>query len=714
MSLIQSIRDKAAWIIIAAIALALIAFIVQDAFQGGGGMGLFRGDQTTIGKINGTKVDFADFDRKYKTAESNYQANNYPVDDRLRQQIRDGIWNEYVEDAVLGKEFSKIGFAPIGRDERGDLLYGTNPPQQLRQQFTDPKTNMFDANAAHAAISGLKKNTPQYNSFWGEFVPALEKARMKEKFMALIGNSAYTPKWLAEKANAEGSQLSSISYVNVPYATVSDSTIRVTDEEVRQYVNDHKEAFQQEDARGIEYVLFDAAPTTGDSAKLFNDIAGKKDEFAATPVGEAEAYLVRNNSETPFFNGYVLGASIKVTNADTIKQLADGAVYGPYLDGGNYTLAKMIGRRTLPDSVKSRHILIKIADQQEGQKRTDSAAKKLIDSIVTAIQQGANFDSMVVKFSDDAGSKEKGGVYEFASLQFGNLSKEFAETIFYGNTGDKKTVKVENGSYSGYHYIEVLSQKGHGLGYKVAYLSRPIIASDETINAASGQAAQFAAESRDKKQFDDNAKKKNLNKFPAMDIKPLDSGIPGVGESREMIQWIFNTAKVGQVSDRSFLVGDKYIVPMLTVTYEKGNMAVERARPLVEYKIRNRKKADQIIAKVGTANSLDAVSKVTNQPILRADSISYSSPFVPNVGNETKLIGAAFNPDNQAKISGPIAGEMGVFYIKVENISASPNPNFDVKQMQKSMNQSQKMAGYRIIEAIKKTADITDNRVKFF
>ncbi|MBO9660306.1 MAG: SurA N-terminal domain-containing protein, partial [Chitinophagaceae bacterium] len=139
MSVIQTIRDKAAWIIIAAIALALIAFIVQDAFQGRGG-GLFGSSNDVIGKVDGKKIDAYEFDKRYRAAEANYQANNYPVDERLRQQIRDGLWNEYVEDAILTKEFSKLGFAELGKDERGDILYGSNPPQILRQQFTNPQT----------------------------------------------------------------------------------------------------------------------------------------------------------------------------------------------------------------------------------------------------------------------------------------------------------------------------------------------------------------------------------------------------------------------------------------------------------------------------------------------------------------------------------------------------------------------------------------------
>jgi peptidyl-prolyl cis-trans isomerase D len=711
MSVIQTIRDKAAWIIIGAIALALIAFIVQDALQGGGG-GLFRGDNTTLGKVNGTSIDVRDFEARYKMAEENYRAQNYPVNDQLRSQIRDGLWNEFVEDALMGDEYKKLGIA-ISDKEVGDILYGANPPQMLKQQFTD-STGVYNATMAYQAIRSLKKNTAQYNSFWGEFVPALEKGRQREKFTSLLGKSMYVPKWLLEKSNAENSQRASISYVNVPYSSISDSTVKVTDQDVQEYVNAHKEAYKQENERSLVYVTFDAAPSKTDSQAVYNSVANQRDALAAAnTTADIQALLANNSSETPFFDGYVLSSHMQMGNADTLRKLADGQVFGPYLDGPNYTIAKMIGRRNMPDSVKCRHILVKMADQQ-GQTRTDSVAKKLIDSIETAIRGGASFDTMVVKYSDDAGSKDKKGEYEFTSMQFSNLSKEFAEVIFYGTPGEKKVVRVENAQYTGYHYIEVLSQKKIETAFKLAYLSRPVVPSDETVNGASGTAAQFVAESRSLETFNNNVTKRKLNKFPA-EVKESDFMIMGLGESREIIRWAFTEAKKGNVAEHAYLVGDKYVVPAVTGVAEKGTMSVEKARPMVEYKIRNNKKAENIIKKIGSASTLEAAAQATGQQVLRADSLTFNSSFIPNVGNELRVLGAAFNKDYQAKISGPIKGEIGVFVIKVENISAVPNPNFDVKAQQSAIQQQMgSMIGYRAVEIMKKAADIKDNRIKFF
>ncbi len=711
MSIIQNIRDKAAWIIIAAIALALIAFIVQDAFQN---RSMFSGGSNTIGVINGEKVNAIEFEQRVNAAETQYRNQGYPINDMMRQNIRESLWNEYVENAIMDDRYEDLGIQ-VSDKELSDILYGANPPQDLRQQFTDPQTGLYDANLAYQQIQALRKqkNSPMYNSFFNQYLPALVKSRQREKYLSLVSNTMYVPKWMVEKMNADNSLAASISYVAVPYTSISDSAVKVSDDEIKEYVNKHKEEYKQQEARGIEYVQFDASASKEDSAALLQQLNAVKNEFQTTT--DVASFVSRNGSETPYFEGYVLKSKLQVPNADTLVTLPEGAVFGPYIDNNNFVLARMVSKRSMPDTVKVRHILVKYADQG-APVMTDSAAKKRIDSIVTAINNGASFDSMVVKFSDDPGSKDKGGEYEFSSMQFANLSREFAEVAFYGKTGDKKTVNVNNAQYSGYHYIEVLNQKNFEPAYQIAYLSKPILPSDETMNAAMSQAVQFAGKADDKKKFDETAAKENLNKLTAVDIKPLDSEIPGLGSSRELVKWMYD-AKVGDVSERPFLVGDKYIVPMLTAAYAEGVMPVEIARAEVEGIIRNQKKAKQISDKIGTPASLDAVSKTMAQPVAVADTLLFGSPFIPNVGQEAKVIGASFNKANLNKVSKPIAGNAGVFVISAKNVYALPNQGFNAQQQQQAMTQyyQRSLSDPRLIlDILKKDVKIKDNRHKFF
>jgi peptidyl-prolyl cis-trans isomerase D len=700
MSIIQSIRDKAAWLVFGVIALSLLGFLLMDAFVGRGGRGLLSGNKTTIGSINGNDVEYVDFQKKVKAMEDQYQAQGYPMNEQMRQNIQEQVWSQSIDETLLDDEIEKAGVT-VTPKELDDILFGANPPQDFKRQFTNEKGE-YDANAARQAIAELRKhkNDPRAQSFEDEYLPALLQNRVREKYASLIGNTTYYPKWLLEKTNTDNSQLASISYVATPYSSISDSAVKVSDDEIKTYVGKHSEEFKQEANKSIAYVTFSAAPTANDSAALLKQVSDLKNEFATTT--DISGFLVRSGSATNYTDMYVVKSKMQMPNADSIRSLNDGAVFGPYLDGGSYAVAKMINKRNLPDSVKCRHILIST------QTTPDSIAKKRIDSIAAAIKGGANFADLCAKYSDDPGSKEKGGEYDFNSIQFSNLAKEFAEFIFYGKTGDKNVVKTS----FGYHYIEVLNQKDFETAYKVAYLSKQITASQETDNAASGLANQFAGESTNAKAFDANATKRNYNKLVATDIKPMDGSIQGLGSNRSMVKWI-NEAKVGDVSD-AFDVDDKYVVALVTEDNKEGTMSAAKARPLVEFIVRNQKKAEQIKAKLsGKTSSLETAAAAVGQQVYNADSIRFASPFIPNVGQEQKVIGASFNQSLKGKVSDPIAGNGGVFVIKVNNVSAeSTGINID-QQRQALMQRARSESAYKSIQVLRKAATIKDNRAKF-
>ncbi|HLZ88532.1 MAG TPA: peptidylprolyl isomerase, partial [Puia sp.] len=389
--------------------------------------------------------------------------------------------------------------------------------------------------------------------------------------------------------------------------------------------------------------------------------------------------------------------------------LAKGGVFGPYLDGGNYTMAKLVDEKTLPDSVRARHILIATVDARTGQViNDDSVARKRIDSIKTLIDNGGNWDSLALKLSDDPGSKTKGG--DLGYFTGDRMVKEFADFCFSGKKGEKKIVK----SQFGYHYIEILDQKNFEPAYKVAYLSRKIDVSQETDQAASGLASQFAGESRDAKAFEANVQKEHLQKMFAPDIPPSESSIPGLGVNRQLVKWAYD-ADLGNVSE-PYAVGDKYVVALVTGIDKEGTMLPNKARNQIEPILRNKKKAEQIIRKLGSPASLDAASTAAGQPVLHADSVLFSSPFIPNAGQEPKVIGAAFDKQLAGKpVSPAIPGNGGVYFIKVENVSAVSNPNADVQQQRFMQEQQQRQrVAYGLFDAMRKLATVKDYRAKFF
>jgi peptidyl-prolyl cis-trans isomerase D len=359
----------------------------------------------------------------------------------------------------------------------------------------------------------------------------------------------------------------------------------------------------------------------------------------------------------------------------------------------------------IPDSVKVRHILIGVVDPRTGvAKRPDSVAKKMADSVFAAITAGADFQALAATYNEDEGSKNTGGEYEFSSIDMGRLAREFADYAFYNPTGSRAVVKTD----FGYHVMEVLNQRNFGEGYKMAYITKPIVSSQETDNVASSKATQFASNSRDIKSFDANATKNNLNKILADGIKEIDYSVNGM-PSRSFVKWIWEN-KVGTVSE-PFDFKDKYVVAIITGNYEEGVQRPSVARVMAEPIVRNQKKAELLKKKIGNVTTLEALASANGQQVGMVDTLRFGDAFIPNVGPETKVIGAAFNKANQGKVSDLIEGQTGVFAVKTNAVGALPNLGLDVENQRRNMQaQMKQFSTYGSFEALRKAAKIEDTR----
>ncbi len=698
MSVIQRIRDKGAWFIFGIIALALLAFVLQDGLGRKGGS--IFGDSNTLGKVNGVTIDRLDFENKVQFAEKMYgqQVSS-------RDQLVNGVWSQEVDRIITEEEYNKLGLS-VGSKELSEVLFDekTSP---LKREFTDEKTGVFKVEEARQAFAQIKKskNAEQVDMINKAYIEPTVQQTLRTKYSSLLQNAAYVPKWLIEKTKADNSAIAGISYVAVPYATIADTTVKVSDDEIMGYAKKHSKEYERdEESRTISYVGFNATPNGADSTNTLNTINTLKNDFAAAT--DAKTYLDRVGTESPFYDGYFSKGKIQQAQKDTLLKLAVGQTYGPYLDGNNYVVAKMIGIKQWPDSVKVRHILIATADPRSGQQlKPDSVGKNLIDSIETAIKGGANFDTLCVKYSEDPGSKATGGIYDY--FPQGKMVGTFNDFSFDKPVGSKGVVKTEYG----YHYIEVLGQKNPQPAYKLAYLAKPITSSNETVSTASTAAAQFAATSKNKKAFDENALKANITAVPSGEIKAADFSVPGLGASRPLVKWAYDNDP-GDVSE-PFEVGDKYVVAVITSANKPGLPSAGLLRPQVESLVRNEKKAKQILDTKFKGASLDEIAKNAGTTVQRADSLSFGNGFIPGIGMENKVLGAAFNKDLKGKVSEPIAGSTGVFAVRVESLGANPTA-MDDNMLKQQLLQSQRSAAYRANEALKKASEIKDNRSKFY
>lgn len=712
MQIIQGIREKGAAIVIVVISLSLIGFILMDAKQGSNNM--FRSASGSIGKVNGKSIELEEFNKKVRVIEAQEeQQSGAKVTTSRSAQIREQVWNQLTVESVFYSEAAKLGIDFTSK-ELNAILTSNDPSNPLLQdkQMIDSATGLLDMSKVSQAISNIKKMKGERRDMIDvQLIEPQKIASVSTKYLALLNASTYYPVWMEEKDIAETKGFANISYVAIPYNTISDSTIKVSDNEIEKYVQKNKSLFKQEAGRIISYVTFSQLPSSADSARTKFVVESLKNDFIKET--NVKSFLARNTSSIDFDTSFQSKSKINSIAIDTILKLGVGSVYGPYVDKNNYVLAKYIATKMFPDSVKARHILIGTVNPQTGQPiMEDSIAHKRADSLFAAIKAGADFAALVKQFSTDEGSKDKGGVYE--KIYYGQMVPEFNEFIFSKPVGSRDVVKTQ----FGYHIIEVLNQKGLAPTYKIGFMAKEILASEETVNKASLDATKLSAE-KTQKNFDAYIKKNGLSKVsnPGL-IKENDAAVgPQLQDARQLVRWIFS-AKQGDVSE-PYSIGDQFVVAVLDKIQEEGTQDVATARPMAEGVIRDQKKAEEITKKLSGKTTLESVAAVYNKQVLTAgedSSLTFKAQEIKGLGFEPKLIGASFNKANMNKVSEPIAGKTGVYVFKLNNIaSKAANTAEETQQFRtQQISTLRSQVSMNWFEGLKKKATIKDNRSKFY
>ncbi len=708
MQIIQTIRDKGAAIVIAVIALSLIGFLLMDARSGGSRF--FSSLSSSVGKVNGAAIEKDAFDKRYNYAydmakQQAQQSGQAPNNDQVREQV----WNQVVNEAIFYGEADKLGIDFTGK-ELTAILYSNDASNPLMQDksMVGPDGKIDPAKVLNAINIIKKAKGEQADNMDNQITQPQRLGSVSGKYFALLNSSAYYPSWMQEKDNADTKNFANISYAFISYGEISDSTIKVSDAEISDYVNQHKNQFKQEAGRMISYVTFSQNPSAADTAAAKDAIGSLKADFEKE--SNTAAFLTRNGAS--FDSNYVSKAQIKSSASDTIIKLPVGTVYGPYIDNGNVALAKYLGSKVTADSAKARHILIALNDLQTGQPlRDDSTAKKLADSLLAAVNAGADFSALAKQFSSDQGSKDKGGLYE--SFSYGEMMPEFNEFAFTKPAGSRGIVKTPYG----YHVIEAMGTKGSSPKYKIAFLQREITASPETFNKANLEATKLSSQ-KNAKEFEAYIAKTGLQKviWPNI-VKENDYRIGQFQDARQLVRWAFEASK-GDISE-PFNIDDVYVVASVDKIEDEGVQSAAAARPMVEGVIRNKKKAEIIIKKLGANPTPESAAAAYNKQVQTAgadSSITFNSQIIQNLGMEPKVIGASFNKQYQTKASPAFAGTMGVFVIKVNAIGTKPADTPDAAAQQQSQRfnslKAQTAAGW--FEGLKNQATIKDSRSKYF
>ncbi len=718
MSVIQSIRDKYSKLMFFVLVLALVGFIFMYATNDV--QGLF-GKSTKIGTINGTDIDYKEYEAAIQQRENNMrQQNNGSLDENTQAQIRDQVWQEMVSNNLMAEVSDKLGLT-VTESEVKDMIGGANPDPQIKQAFTDPATGTFDAQKALETVRQMERSKdPAQKASWDAFKASMMQQRVTSKFNSMVTGALYTPKAMLDAADIDRNTFASVKYVSLPYTLINDADVKISDDDIKKYMEAHKSSFEQKEAsRAIEYVAFNVVPSVADSARVLGSLDTLKTAFAAASGDALETFLNRY-SENQIPTRYQTAQSLQsLPSGMELMAAPVGAVVGPFpMGNGDYAIAKVESKSTFPDSVKVRHILVTTVDREGKTLLTDSAAKARIDSVVAFAKSGVSFDSLVSRYSDDPGKAQNGGTYDFSLAQKGDITEPFGDFAFGGKTGESKVVKVESkgqGQYSGYHYIEILRQGKPEATSKIAFVSKSLIPDQTTETNIYNAASNFANKTTtDPKSFEKNAQAAGVQKQTAWGLNENSFMVGQLGSSHELVKWAYS-AKVGEVSP-IVRMGDKYVIAKLTNIQQPGMLNITPdVRTALETYVKRDKKAQMLMDR-SKGKTLDAIASAEGQTIMADDSVNLYNAKTA-ISQETKVLGYTFYKGFKENTLSPgIPGHTGVYYITVNSRTAgaaTPNRNLNIEQ-QSSSTMAKSQAPQLVLNAMKLKADVKDKRGKLY
>ncbi len=706
MSVINKIRERSG-LAVGIIAVSLILFIVGGDLLGGRSL-LFGGNQQKVGEVAGQSIDYQEFNAKVDELRAQFeqQTGRAPADQDLAQ-LREQAWNQFLFEIAYQKEFDKLGLK-VSPEELVDMVQGNNISPAVRQAFTNPQTGVFDKSTIINYLKGLKNLPPQQQAAWASFEKNLSSGRLRDKYEGLMRMSVFATTAEAQKEYQAQNSKANVKFLFVPFYAINDTTVKVTDSQLEDYLKKHKDEYPGTDSRSIQYVTFSVAPSKEDSATLYNEIkslarglgAAKNDSTFAQQNSDARVPLYMTAGEMP----EQLRASIPTFSL--------GGIYGPFREGNTYFIYKYGGtKRDTSFTARASHILIRPTAQ------TDSAkadARRRAEGILKQIQGGASFEALAQTNSAD-GSAQNGGALGYFKNN-GQMVKPFESAVFGATSAGLIPRLIETDF--GFHIIKVTEPKTNLL-YRVAAIGKTIAPSQTTRDEALRKADQFASDVRTKEAFDAKVKEdKSLVVATADRISEGANQINALNgtEIRQIVRWAFDDkTDINSVSE-PFEVGDQYVIAVLTNKTDKDDVKVDDYRNELTAKVRNELKGEQIMSKLGNASgSLESIAQKYGAGALveTADDINLATGFLRSAGIDPVALGKAFGL-KPGKRSKPFVGEGGVLMMETTKLTLAPAvADYALYKTQLQQNNTSRI-GFYINEAIKEAAKVEDRRAKFY
>ena len=689
------------------VAVAIISFILNDLF-GSSPTSIFGGQDNSIGEIAGDRISVEEFQATVQELENNFMMSmGRQPGERDLIGIREQAWTLLISRHAIMPQYDKVG-STVTVEEMYDILQGKNMDENLRMTYMD-STGAFDRNRMLTDLKSLADQPAGSPGRlqWDRIKEQLRQGRERVKYENLLLKTNYVTQAEAERQYHIDNDVAEIRYLYVPYDAVSDSSLSVTEADIKKYYDANKVKYKAEETRSFSYVTFPLTASSQDTLDIRAEMERLTSEFHTTQDDSTFAAL--NTDGYYAFEKYNINTLPTYLNRETISK---GLVLGPFIDNGAFKVVKVsdIGTDTVYQ-MKASHILVKwTADTPEAKK----VAKEKANKILADLKKGASFAAKALEFSEDPSNKARGGDLGWFdnATQGRRMVPEFERPIMKATKTGLINEVVETSF--GYHIIDVTAPKNN-MAYRIATIEKAITPSQETQDEAYRSADLFATDLDGVDDFKARAQQSNLSVYESNNVPASERYVGNLGDAREMITWLYREGKVGKVSNIFDLDRD-YAVAIMTGQADAGFRPLDdRLKAEITVIVKKEKQAQAIIAKVSGEASLEDLAK----PFARYSVVSSSSDVklnstnIANIGYDPVAIGKAFSVDN-GKRTKPFAGESGVTVIEVQNKTVAPTVG-DYSLFKTQLLQSaNSRGGLEIADAIKDKADIEDRRYKIY
>ncbi len=700
MAVLSKIRQRSLLLILV-IGFSLLAFIVTDLIGNGG-----FGSTKNVGSVDGEDIPVQEFLQKVSDAQSRQQGVS-------TTQAANMIWNQEVENILYGARYEAAGLR-VGRDHVYNM-YSQDPSVARNPQFQNA-VGEFDPAKFNEFLVNMKTNNPEQWRNIDRNTPLVEDAAKKQIYISMIKAGFVTTKLDGKSKYSLENDKATFDYVYVPYTTINDDEVKVSDDEIVAYMKKNEKKYKAEASVSVEYVLIENKASVKDENDIrdevnallsprivYNNQTKKNDTIPGFrgDIAKINEY-VNNNSDIPYDTTYVSKKDLPLDYAEQLFNMQKGEVFGPYKDGEYYKLTKMTARKP-GGTAKVSHILLAYEGSQSpgAVTRTKEEAEAKANELLGKVRSNpGSFAELAKENSDDPGSKDKGGIYD--DVYKGQMVPEFDKFVFDNSVGSTGVVETD----FGFHVIKVLDKYD---AVQLATIAKKIQPSEKTSDDVFTKATKLEMDAQEK-PFEDLAKEMELEIKPVNKLGVNDENVQGLGAQRGIVRWAFNSdTKVGDV--KKFDITQGHVIVKLKNRNEKGLQPVEDAKATVMPILMNEKKAVLIKEKM-SGDTLEDVAQSAGSKVATASGVSLAAPSITGVGAEPAVVGKAF-AIGEGKTSGLIEGKTGVFMIKTKTINkAAELPNYNAI-ISRTESQSRGGVQSRLTTALKEKADIEDNRADF-